>query len=270
VQAGSTFKIFTLAAALQNGFQVSQSYPTPSSITVSGFTACNGAARGSWTVHNAEQSSGGSMDMQSATWGSVNTYFAQLERDVGLCKVAEMAAEFGMKAPNGSSLAQVPSFTLGSDEIDIIHEAAAYAGFAASGVYCSPIAITSVTNAKGSQVSVPDAQCHQAVDAQVANEVNNILRGVITSGTAAGNTIPGREAAGKTGTTENLVTALFAGYTPNLAAVVWNGDPSAPFGDPVYKYGASLAPLWANSLQGALQGQPAPNFPAPGTVLPNG
>jgi membrane peptidoglycan carboxypeptidase len=270
VQAGSTFKIFTLAAALQNGYQVSQSYPTPASMTVSGFTACNGQALSPWTVHNAEQSNGGSMDMQSATWGSVNTYYAQLERDVGLCNVAETAAAFGMRAPNGSPLAQVPSFTLGSDEIDIIHEAAAYAGFAASGRYCSPIAITSVTNAGGAQISVPDAKCQQAVDANVANEVSNILRGVISQGTAAGNTIPGRDAAGKTGTTENLVTALFAGYTPNLAAVVWNGDPGAPFSDPINQYGASLAPLWVNSLQGALQGQPAPNFPAPGTALGTG
>jgi membrane peptidoglycan carboxypeptidase len=266
VQAGSTFKIFTLAAALQDGYQVSQSYPTPSSMTINGFTACNGQALAPWTVHNAEQSNGGSMDMQSATWGSVNTYYAQLERDVGVCQVADMAAAFGMTAPNGSPLAQVPSFTLGSNEIDIIHEAAAYAGFAASGRYCSPIAIASITNGAGAQVPVPAAQCHQAVDPSVADEVTNILRGVITKGTAAGNTIPGRDAAGKTGTTENLVTAVFAGYTPNLAAVLWNGDPSAPFGDPVNQYGASLAPLWVSSFEGALQGQPAPNFPAPGTL----
>lgn len=270
VQAGSTFKIFTLAAALQDGYPVSQSYPTPSSMTVNGFTACDGRALGSWTVHNAEPSDGGSMDMQSATWGSVNTYYAQLERDVGLCKIATMAAAFGMRTPNGSPLAQVPSFTLGSNEIDIIHEAAAYAGFAASGRYCSPIAITSIINADGTQTPVPDAKCHQAVDAGVANEVTDILRGVISDGTAAGNTIPGRDAAGKTGTTENLVTALFAGYTPNLAAVLWNGDPGAPFGDPVDQYGASLAPLWVNSFQGALAGQPAPSFPAAGTPFGSG
>jgi membrane peptidoglycan carboxypeptidase len=261
VQAGSTFKVFTLAAALSNGYSPGQSYPTPSSTTLGGFTGCDGRSRGSWSVHNAEKSKGGSMDMASATWGSVNTYFAQLERDVGLCKVAKMAEAFGMRAPNGSSLAQVPAFTLGSNEIDIVHEAAAYAGFAASGNYCGPVAITGIKDSRGTQIAVPDANCHQVVDAGVANEVTKMLRGVLSKGTAAGNQIPGRDAAGKTGTNENLVTAVFAGYTPNLAAVLWNGDPAAPYGDPVNQYGASLAPLWRRSFEGALQGQPAPSFP---------
>jgi membrane carboxypeptidase/penicillin-binding protein len=100
--------------------------------------------------------------------------------------------------------------------------------------------------------------------------VAGILAACVLAGTAAGNTIPGRDAAGKTGTTENLVTALFAGYTPNLAAVLWNGDPGAPFGDPVNQYGASLAPLWVSSFQGALRRQPALTFPAAGTPYGNG
>ncbi|MCW2898646.1 MAG: Peptidoglycan glycosyltransferase [Streptosporangiaceae bacterium] len=261
VQAGSTFKVFTLAAALADGYPVSQSYPTPTSMTISGFSTCGGDGRGTWTVANAEKSKSGSMDMATATWDSTNTYFAQLERSVGLCKVAKMAAAFGMTAPNGKPLAQVPAFTLGSNEIDIIHEAAAYAGFAASGRYCSPTAITGIAGPQGTQLNVPSAGCRQAVTPGVANQVNQLLRGVLSKGTAVGNTIPGRDAAGKTGTNENLVTAVFAGYTPNLAAVLWTGDPSAPYGDPVNKYGSSLAPLWVRSFQGALSGQPAPSFP---------
>jgi membrane peptidoglycan carboxypeptidase len=261
VQAGSTFKLFTLAAALDNGYSTSQSYPTPSSLTVSGFTNCKGRDVGSWDVHNAEKSSGKSMDLKTATWDSVNTYYAQLEQHVGLCEVAKMAAALGMRSPSGGPLSQVPSFTLGSNEIDIIHEAAAYASFGVSGKYCSPIAIASITNSSGAQLPVASAHCHQAVDPDVANQVTSILRGVLTKGTAAGNTLDGRDAAGKTGTTENLVTAVFAGYTPNLAAVLWNGDPSEPFGDPVGEYGASLAPVWVQSFNDALAGQPALNFP---------
>src|SRR5581483_8045029 len=119
----------------------------------------------------------------------------------------KMAAAFGMTAPDGGKLKAVPSFTLGADEIDIVHEAAAYAGFAADGRYCEPIAIISVTDGTGRQLAVPSADCRQAVSSDVANQVTDILSGVITKGTAKGNAIPGQHAAGKTGTTENTTTA---------------------------------------------------------------
>ncbi len=248
VQAGSTFKIFTLAAALEAGYSPGHTLSTPAAMTLGGFRDCSGNSLGTWTVHNSEKSTAPSMTMEEATWDSVNTYYAQLEREVGLCNVMKMAAAFGMTAPDGGKLKAVPSFTLGADEIDIVHEAAAYAGFAADGRYCEPIAIISVTDGTGRQLAVPSADCRQAVSSDVANQVTDILSGVITKGTAKGNAIPGQHAAGKTGTTENTTTALFAGYTDHLAAVVWYGNPSAPVGDPVYAFGASLAPTWRRSL----------------------
>ena len=266
VQAGSTFKLFTLATALANGYKLDQSYPTPAQLDqVTGYKDCSGAPEVWETVHNAESSTGGSEDLATATWQSTNTYFAQLERDVGLCKVAKTAASFGMTLTNGKPLQQVPSFTLGANDIDIVHEAAAYAGFAASGKYCSPIAIDSMTDRNGKQLTVPSANCHQAIDADVANEVTDVLKGVLTRGTARGSFggLGGRDAAGKTGTTEDLATALFAGYTRNMAAVVWRGDPTAPNGDKTGNYGADLVPVWEASLNGALAGVPDPGFPSP-------
>jgi membrane carboxypeptidase/penicillin-binding protein len=56
--------------------------------------------------------------------------------------------------------------------------------------------------------------------------------------------------------------ALFAGYTPQLSAVIWYGDPASPFGDPTGKFGVYTAPFWAQSMQAALQGQPAVSFTA--------
>ncbi|HXA59235.1 MAG TPA: transglycosylase domain-containing protein [Streptosporangiaceae bacterium] len=264
VQAGSTFKIFTLAAALQSGMTIDKSYSTPASMNLTGYTDCSGAPTSPWPVHNAETSGSTTNNMVSATWGSVNTYFAQLERDVGLCKVARMAGAFGMARGNGSPLLQVPTLTLGSNEIDVVHEAAAYAGFAASGKYCHPIAINSITDGSGKSLAVPSANCKQVVDPAVANEVSVMLRGVLSSGTAAGNTIPGRDAAGKTGTNEGENTAMFSGYTPNMAAALWYGDPTGPYADPVHAFGSKLAPYWVQSMQAALAGLPAPNFPNPG------
>jgi len=251
VQAGSTFKLFTLAAALETGYSTDTTYPTPAGMTLSGFRDCSGDRLGTWTVHNSEKSGAAGQDMVHATWGSVNTYFAQLEREVGLCNVMKTAADLGMTAPDGSALKAVPSFTLGADEIDIIHEAAAYAAFAADGTYCKPVAVTSVSDGTGKSLAVPSAGCRQAVSSDTAQTVTSILSGVITKGTAKGNAIPGEMSAGKTGTNENTETALFAGYTRRLAAVVWYGDPSAPVGDPVYALGASLAPTWRRSIEAA-------------------
>jgi membrane peptidoglycan carboxypeptidase len=268
VAAGSTFKVFTLAAALENGHRLDETINSPSSTSVSGYTDCAGN-RLNWPhVSNAGESESGAYNLQTGTWDSVNTYYALLERDVGLCKVATMAAKFGMTRTDGSPLHQVPSMTLGSNEIDIVHQAAAYAGFAASGKYCKPIAINAITDSTGKQLTVPSAGCKQVIRADTANEVSKILKGVLTQGTAKGNSLSdGRPAAGKTGTNEGLTSVMFAGYTTDLAAVLWYGNPDAPFGDPVNAYGASLAPAWARSLVEALNGIPQSDFPDPGNVF---
>jgi membrane peptidoglycan carboxypeptidase len=278
VQAGSTFKLFTLLAALADGYKQSRSYPTPYAMQLSGFHDCQGSDVGPYPVHNAEASDGRTNTLVTGTWKSVNTYYAQLERSVGLCAVAKMAARLGMINPgNGTPLDQqtrrldnmVPSFTLGSNGIDIVHLDAAYAAVAARGVYCSPVAITSIRapaarsgRRPAARLGVPPARCHRVISPAIADEATRILRGVLTqpSGTAYGDGIPGREAAGKTGTTNDEAMALFAGYTPQLSAVIWYGDPASPFGDPTGKFGVFTAPFWAQSMQDALQGQPVTDF----------
>ncbi|HEY1639155.1 MAG TPA: transglycosylase domain-containing protein [Streptosporangiaceae bacterium] len=278
VQAGSTFKLYTLLAALTDGYPATKSYPTPYAMQLSGFSDCHGTSVGAWPVHNAEPSDGKTNTLITATWKSVNTYYAQLERSVGLCAVAAMAARLGMVNPgDGSPLNQetrgldnmVPSYTLGSNGIDLVHQSAAYAAVAARGRYCSPVAVTSMTRPAGlagtgrrTRLPVPPAGCHRVISAGVADEATQILRGVLTqpSGTAYGDAPPGRAAAGKTGTTDNEAMALFAGYTPQLSAVVWYGDPGSPFGDPTGQFGEYTAPFWEQSMTDALQGQPVIDF----------
>ncbi|MGI8330544.1 transglycosylase domain-containing protein [Actinomadura scrupuli] len=268
VAAGSTFKVFTLAAALENGVRLSETINSPASTRVNGYTNCAGETINWDSVSNAGESESGAYGLERGTWDSVNTYYALLEKQVGLCKVAKMAASFGMTLTNGAPLRQVPTMTLGSNEIDIVHLSAAYAGFAASGKYCKPIAINAIKDSTGKQLAVPSAGCKQVVKADVADEVSKILKGVLTKGTARGNSLPdGRPAAGKTGTNENLTSVMFAGYTTDLAAVLWYGNPDAPFGDPVNAYGASLAPYWVDTMQEALAGTPITDFPDPGGVF---
>jgi membrane peptidoglycan carboxypeptidase len=261
--AGSTFKIFTLAAALDKGVQVRTTLPAPNTTTVSGFTDCAGHRLAPWTLGNAEPSHRSSADLRTGTWDSINTFFAHLEQRVGVCDAVEMAQNFGMRTAMNRPLQQVASQVLGTNNIDITHLAAAYAGFAARGEYCTPVAITDVTEAKGDKIKVPGSKCSRALDPDVADEVTKILQGVLTKGTGRGKGI-GRPAAAKTGTCEAHSCALFAGYTPDLAAAVWYGDPSAPFGNPNPGiFGANIGLIWQASMKEALRGTPPTPFHTP-------
>jgi membrane peptidoglycan carboxypeptidase len=263
--AGSTFKIFTLAAALNKGIKVKTSIKSPQTATVSGFRNCAGGGFAPWKVSNAGDSEAGTFNLKSGTWHSVNTFYAQLEKRVGICDAVKMAERFGLRQVDGRPLQQIPSQVLGANEVDVTHLAAAYAGFAARGMYCTPVAITAVTDATGQAVPVPKSTCKQVIQQDVADEVNDILRGVLTKGTAAGVESVGRPAAGKTGTCEEFTCALFAGYTPNLAAAVWYGDADFPWKNRVYNvYGATIpAPIWARSMRDALRNMPVVDFTKP-------
>ncbi|MQA83060.1 MAG: glycosyl transferase family 51 [Streptosporangiales bacterium] len=274
-QPGSTFKPFTLLTALDEGMSYGSAYiPSPSHVTLSGFEDCDGRPLGSWSVGNAGDSEAGTFNLMTGTWNSVNTFFAQLEKRVGVCDAVKMARKFGMAQADGSPIPVYPSFTLGSPEVDAVHLAAAYAGFGARGKYCQPTAITSIRSSHGRDVEVPEADCKQVVRPQVADALTHVLEGVLTKGTAAGQGI-GRPAAGKTGTTDDYSAAWFAGYTPDLATAVWVGDPrggrqhpltGVSIGGRYYGtiYGATLpAPIWRMTMSAAHAGMPVSQFNSP-------
>src|SRR5699024_12210196 len=114
-QAGSTFKIFTLVAALKKGIPVSKSYNSPQSMTMPAGTYrdCKGNSTGTWNLSNSTGS--GNFNMYTGTRTSVNTYFAQLERDAGLCNTIKAAEAMGITVPYDPPKVnnQVPSFILG-------------------------------------------------------------------------------------------------------------------------------------------------------------
>lgn len=277
-QPGSTFKPFTLLTALREGIPYGGvNIGSPNSMTLRGFRTCDGSPITTpWSVSNAGDSTAGTFNLLTGTWNSVNTFFAQLERRVGLCDAVRTARQFGMVQANGEALPEFPSFTLGSPEVDPVHLAAAYAGFGARGKYCKPIVVTAIKDPAGRSLEVPQADCKRVVSPQVADALTYVLQGVLTRGTAAGRGI-GRPAAGKTGTTDNYSAAWFAGYTPDLATAVWVGDPrggqqhplngqGACIGGTCYGiiYGATLpAPIWQMAMRAAHAGEPASQFQRP-------
>src|SRR4051794_10337438 len=284
--AGSTFKLFVLAAALKQGIPLSTTIYAPPSISLFGFTDCAGQSAGSWDPHNAGDSEAGHFDLVNGTWFSVNTFFAQLEQRTGLCQPVKLAEAMGVSQESGDPPPQLPSFTLGAapygySPLDI---AGAYATMAAHGRYCEPMAITRVTNREGRNIRVPQESCQQVVDPGLADTVTSILNGVLTkSGATAANVgEPGRPAAAKTGTADNNVASNFAGYVPQMAAAVWVGDPKRSttrslnglnIGGRYYGevFGATIAgPIWRDTLQVALRGEPVIPLPPPDPEFVNG
>lgn len=294
-QPGSTFKAITAAAALEAGFSPGQQYSTDSYIIkydTEKFTTCENqtvTAGAGWDgkkgLKNESKSEFGTYDMQTALQYSINTYFVMLQKDVGLCQVATLAASMGITQGNGKPLQQLPGLTLGNETVTPLMMANAYATFAARGKYCEPRAITEVTRLDGTKLAIPavdGSNCRQVMKAENADIINFLLNGVTERGTGKQAGLS-RDSAGKTGTTDEKKNAWFVGYTPQLATAVWVGGPKTqktmePRGGIMIGgkrvttvYGGTIpGPIWKDAMTQALAGQQELKFtpPAAGVIPP--
>ncbi|MBR7826128.1 penicillin-binding protein [Actinospica sp. MGRD01-02] len=290
-QAGSSFKIFVGLAALEQGISPSSQIDALHQIddTSVNFASCQNGVNSTvpwqegstpYTPSN-DDSTNGPVDMIYGFAMSVNTYFLRLEEKTGLCQPATIAASMGVTqdndSGNGKALLQIPSFTLGTNNITPVEMAEAYATLASGGTYCKPYAITGVTDSSGKQYAAQSKQCTKVLDTNTVNELTYMLQGVVKWGTAAGAvTLDGRDVAGKTGTTDGGVATWFDGYTPQLATAVWTGYinwntttkmENIKIGPKYFSgqvFGASIsAPIFNDAMTGALSGVAAESFTAP-------
>ncbi|MDM7829785.1 penicillin-binding protein [Cellulomonas edaphi] len=275
---GSTFKPFTLLEWLREGHSLYENVDARKlTLPMSGFNApCTNLAPGDYTFNNSEGGSLRFMSVLDATKNSVNSAYLRMASEVDLCKVFEGAEKLGVHlgSADGGQVPVLPSNVIGSASVAPLSMAGAFAAFASGGIYCTPVAIASVTDAQGKKLPVPDADCHRAIEKKYADAINFALSHV-WEGTAASVGKPTYAAAGKTGTTSGNENTWFLGYTPERAAAVWVGYPNASFkrvmditlnGQFISRmYGSTVAaPTWKRTMDAIMKGKDDPGFDAAG------
>jgi membrane peptidoglycan carboxypeptidase len=255
VQAGSGFKPYVLATALDQGLGLGYTVDGSSPQTFGGTQ-----------IHNDDNVSYGEVDLIEATRRSINTAYVNLGQRVGLDKVTAMTENMGIPAKqltaNGANTA--PSFPLGVVSLSPAQQAGGFATFAAEGVHHRTHVIYSVTDAGGREHKVKD-ESDRAFSKEVARDATYAMTKVVESGTGTRAQLDdGRPVAGKTGTTDQARALWFTGFVPQLvtSVAVFNSDPNQPVTVPGYSsYGGSLpAAIWHDFMTVATENLPVKYF----------
>lgn len=208
-QPGSSFKTFTLLAALNDGVSPDTNLNCSSHANFDG-----------WEVENYGGANYGTRSIASAFAVSSNTGFAELCTEIGPQKVVDMANTCGIE----SDLEPYPSITLGAQEVSVREMAQAYATIANGGTKHEAVCIQSITDSKGTTIFTADTKGQKVLDTSLTQAATEVMEGVITNGTGRGAAISnGQPAAGKTGTSENWRDKWFCGITPQMSVAIWIG-----------------------------------------------
>ncbi len=252
-QLGSAMKPFALAAAVEEGANPATTYYTSQPLSI---PLPFGQI---WNVSTFSNTYAGTINLVQATWQSDNTVYAQLALDLGPQKIVAVAHAMGIT----SHLAPYPSIVLGTEVVNPLEVADAYATFAAEGIHHAPQAIASVVFPDG-RVSRARVIGKRVLPAGVAYVVDQILAGNTRYGTAAA--MPEYytgTAAGKTGTTENSADAWFCGFDPKLATAVWMGYPQAEIPMPGVQGATYCVPIWGRYYEMVFGSQAIADFAQP-------
>lgn len=267
-QTGSTFKVFTLAEWFNNGY--------------GGYDKLGGKffyPAGAWNIPCAPENTANysfkdafgkgakETTVMQGTQQSLNSVYMAMAQRLNLCNITGLAEKMGVKHGDTKPIVTHPSAILGSNEVPPLYMTNAFATFASRGKYCKPKAILEVIKQDGTKMPITHEPCQQVIDQLVIDKANIVL-----NRTWAGYTAPlaGRQAAAKTGSTDNNTNLWFIGYTPNLATGVWIGHSegdvpllNVTIGGRYYPivWGETIGSrIWSAYMNQALRGAPVINF----------
>jgi 1A family penicillin-binding protein len=247
-QAGSSFKPFVYAAALQSGIPASHvvldapvMYPQVSGVE--------------WRPQNFDGTFEGPMTLRYALRRSINMVAIKLGwEEVGIESVVQMARKLGIS----TEIERVPSITIGAVDVIPMDVAESYSAFATLGTRARPFPILKVENAQGEVLWEPQPERTQVLDSMVARLTVDLLQDAANRGTGASLHAAGFEggnlpydvpSAGKTGTTNDATNVWFNGFTPNLVATVWFGFDRPTTITPKATGGLVAAPTWGRFMR---------------------
>jgi membrane peptidoglycan carboxypeptidase len=261
-QGGSTFKPFTLIAALEDGASLLDQYESYSPMEIPGYE---------FPVNNFDSRDRGSIDLIRATQDSVNTVYAQLNVEYGPERTVDVATRLGIPEDT-PGLVATPSNVLGPASPHAIDTATAFGTIASGGVRHDPFIVDSVTDRDGNVRYRGSSDGDRVMDAGVIANATHAMRAVVEGGTGRTASEIGRPAAGKTGSSNAYRSAWFAGFVPQLVTVV-NMYQVGPNGEEeeltgfggvnIVAGGTWPTRVWTDYMKVALDGVEVQDFPEP-------
>jgi penicillin-binding protein 1A len=262
-QLGSIFKPIVYTTAIDRGF-------TPVSVFVDEPVSYEpGPNQPPYSPMNYDRKFEGPVTLRRALEQSRNIPAVKAMLEVGPTQVVDYAGRFGLRG----NLQPFLSLALGSAEATLVDATAAYSVFPNQGVRMTPYAVSTITDREGNILEQNRPQAHEAIRADTAFVMTNLLRGVVQRGTGAAAAALDWPLAGKTGTVDDYTDTWFIGFDPNITVGVWVGyDEKKPIGGSSNgETGATAAlPIWIDFMRAYIEKrgdrENPPQFDAPGNI----
>jgi membrane peptidoglycan carboxypeptidase len=257
-QPGSSFKPFVYTAGFEKGY-------TPETLLYDTITNFDPRPGQSYIPKNYDGKERGPITVRSALQGSLNIPAVKMLYLVGIDSMVEFAQRFGYTTLSDKDRLGL-SMVLGGGEIILLEHTAAYAALANDGAYNAPTFILNVKDSQGNELYAWKQQTKKVLENTVAHQITNVLADnaarAYVFGANSTLVLPGREAAAKTGTTNDYRDGWTMGYVPQLVTGVWSGNNNNA---PMKSAGGSIAagPIWNAYMRRALDKQPVIAFAKP-------